>query len=131
MSALPTSKNTDPRVLPLVPSVRPELSETRIAALKAEAKRAARKHEEPRDIAEHLVFRGRRSEGPYPVDKPWLEALKAVKVEGFRFHDLRHTAASYLAMSGASPLETAFFDSTQRASLMKFAGSRYEPPRSV
>jgi len=38
----------------------------------------------------------------------WFElALKAAKVAEFRFHDLRHTAASYLAMSGATPPEIA------------------------
>ena len=37
----------------------------------------------------------------------WQEALKSAKVEGFRFHDLRHSAASYLAMSGATLAEIA------------------------
>ena len=41
-----------------------------------------------------------------PVDlrKPWGSALQAAGIEGFRFHDLRHTTASYLAMNGASLL---------------------------
>jgi integrase len=41
-----------------------------------------------------------------PVDlrKPWGSALQAAGVDGFRFHDLRHTTASYLAMNGASLL---------------------------
>ena len=29
-----------------------------------------------------------------------MTALKNVEIKGFRFHDLRHTAGSYLAMSG-------------------------------
>ncbi len=37
----------------------------------------------------------------------WLRAVRKAKVIDFRFHDLRHTAASYLAMNGASPSEIA------------------------
>lgn len=37
--------------------------------------------------------------------KPWETALKQAGIEDFHWHDLRHTAASYLAMSGVSPLE--------------------------
>lgn len=41
--------------------------------------------------------------------KAWEAALAEAKIEDFRFHDLRHTAASYLAMSGATLPELAAF----------------------
>lgn len=37
----------------------------------------------------------------------WWEALERAGLDDFRFHDLRHTAASYLAMNGATLSELA------------------------
>jgi len=45
--------------------------------------------------------------GPLWFDAWWYEALKQSGIKDFRFHDLRHTAASYLAMSGATTPEIA------------------------
>ena len=44
---------------------------------------------------------------PYDIRSTWETALEKAKVENFRFHDLRHSAASYLAMNGASSAEIA------------------------
>lgn len=44
---------------------------------------------------------------PEDYKKAWNGALKRAGIEGFRYHDLRHTAATNLAKSGATTLELA------------------------
>ncbi|HEY4375048.1 MAG TPA: site-specific integrase [Burkholderiales bacterium] len=46
-------------------------------------------------------------EQPMDLRTPWESALAKSGVQNFRFHDLRHTAASYLAMNNATPSELA------------------------
>ena len=40
----------------------------------------------------------------FPTDpkKAWHNALRRAKFVNFRLHDLRHTAASYMVMAGAT-----------------------------
>lgn len=64
------------------------------------------------DILSH-TFQERNLERVQKVQKPvelrnaWVTAVKKAGLIDFRFHDLRHCAASYLAMSGASLAEIA------------------------
>lgn len=50
-----------------------------------------------------------RKDGLKPIDirKAWENARDKAEIKDFRFHDLRHSAASYLAMNGATLLEIA------------------------
>lgn len=55
-----------------------------------------------------LLFPGKfRRDQPYAITEAWRRAVLLARLDGVRFHDLRHTCASYLAQSGASLLEVA------------------------
>src|SRR5690606_20479414 len=60
-----------------------------------------------RRLGNDHVFAGGGAPEVWLFDKAWYSALKVAKIKDFRFHDLRHTAASYLAMSGATTAEIA------------------------
>lgn len=52
-----------------------------------------------------LVFQSERRnnrKGVPSIRLAFARALRVAEIDGFRFHDLRHTSASYLAMSGAT-----------------------------
>jgi integrase len=84
------TKNHERRSVPVVPDV--------VALL--------RKHAKVRQLDSDLLFPGNEGR-PVDIDRAWYAALRAAKIKDFRFHDLRHTAASYLAMSGATTPELA------------------------
>ncbi|MCF8014673.1 MAG: site-specific integrase [Chromatiaceae bacterium] len=53
-----------------------------------------------------LLFPSRVSDKqPVQLRTPWETALRRAKIEHFRWHDLRHSCASFLARNGASLLE--------------------------
>ena len=84
-----TTKNGQPKVLPLTGDVVNELTKFR-----------------QQDSS--LIFNSEvKPNKAFCFNKQWKNALEFAEVDNFRFHDLRHTTASYLAMSGASLLEIA------------------------
>jgi integrase len=86
---IPKTKNGDPLQMPLVPEVMQLLKDRREAggAVKLQG----------------LVFPSEVSDrNPVLIEAAWRAAKKRAGIEDFRFHDLRHTAASYLAQNGLS-----------------------------
>src|SRR5262245_17631438 len=57
---------------------------------------------EPATEPEGPVFRKRTGAGWGNIRTAFEGAWRAAKVDGFRFHDLRHTCASWLVMKGRS-----------------------------
>jgi integrase len=91
VARLARTKNGEPRTLPLTGHA--------LAILKD------RSVERPSDTS--FVFPSEHGRTPATLRKPWERALAEAEIENFRFHDLRHTAASYLAMTGATPTDIA------------------------
>jgi len=53
------------------------------------------------------LFSRKDGKKPICIRKKWNEVLKLAGIENFRYHDLRHTTASFLAMNGANTLDIA------------------------
>jgi integrase len=78
----------------------------RSVALSASALAVLRDLSQVRKIGCDLVFSN--GDGQVTVPRPaFNRALRRAEIQDFRFHDLRHTFASYLLMSGASLAELA------------------------
>lgn len=82
-------------------------NERRVLPLEGHALDLMKEHTKIRRIDTSLVFPSRKGIKPMDIRQPWATALKRAEIEDFRFHDLRHSAASYLAMNGASLAEIA------------------------
>ena len=56
-----------------------------------------------RQVGSGYVFSSpTKPDRPFELRRRWFEVLNKANIKNFRFHDLRHTAASYLVMGGAT-----------------------------
>ncbi len=81
--------------------------ERRVLPLTGYALNLMKEHARVRQLSTDLVFPAHNLQGPIDLRKPWETALTRAGIKEFRLHDLRHSAASYLAMNGASLAEIA------------------------
>lgn len=88
-ASLPRTKNGDSRILTFPTAAMEEL----------------KKH---REVSKRLIFASKMKwRKPFEFRKHWNAALKQAEIADFKFHDLRHTCGSYLAMNGCSLQEIA------------------------
>src|SRR6266446_2166277 len=87
--SIPQAKNGERRAIPLVPHA--------VEILRQHATQGTSCWVFPRADGQKPVF----------LDYAWRQACARAGLEDWHFHDLRHTSASYLAMSGASLREIA------------------------
>jgi integrase len=85
------TKNGDVRVLPLV----------------GRAQQLLKNLENTRQSNSFFLFPGTNSEAPIDFRSAWKAAIKNAGLNDFKFHDLRHSFASYCVMNGSSLNEVA------------------------
>jgi integrase len=81
--------------------------ERRVVPVVGHAFDVLKAHGKVRKIDGDHVFPRCAESGLAAIRKSWNAAVKMAGLTDFRFHDLRHTTASYLAMNGATLAEIA------------------------
>jgi len=80
--------------------------EFRSVPLKGHPLKLLLEHSRIRREESDIIFPSKKNPAvSYDFRNPWKKALVIAKVEDFRWHDLRHSCASYLAMNG-QPIRT-------------------------
>ena len=80
--------------------------EFRSVPLQWRARELLLEHSKIRRIGTDLVFPSKKNpKVRHDFRDPWNKALKVAEIDDFRWHDLRHSCASYLAMDGV-PMRT-------------------------
>lgn len=86
-------------------------SETRAVPVRGAALAMLKQRAKLRRLDTDLLFPGRtkpdQKAKPVEFRRSWETALKRARIENFRWHDLRHTAGSYMAQAGFSPVQIA------------------------
>ncbi|QLI82637.1 site-specific integrase [Chitinibacter fontanus] len=81
--------------------------EIRVVPVVGEALAILRERQALRPRPNDHLFPGKVEGKSFDFRKQWEHCIAAAQLHNFRYHDLRHTAASYLAMSGATLPELA------------------------
>jgi integrase len=77
-------------------------AQPRVVWIQGEALQRLDDHSKVRHVKSELVFWNPSGKGKFDYSKAFKAACAASGVTDFRFHDLRHSAATYLAMAGAT-----------------------------
>ena len=104
VAILHTTKNKEPRLLPLLRPVIEELI-------------SFREHNN------HLIFPSTiNPHSPFDFKKAWQKAIKEAGISNLRFHDLRHTAASNMVSANRTLFETGtLLGHKQSSTTMRYA----------
>jgi integrase len=93
--------------------------ETRSVPLTGYALEILTKHAKICRLETTLVFPNKTGTQPANIREAWEYAVRRAGIKDFTFHDLRHSAASYLVMDGASLVEIAAILGHKTLSMVK------------